>query len=350
MPHGGPHFGTQVTAPIQEGFRNQQEEEAKQKEIEDRRSCIARGGKWDPLTKTCDLDLKLAPPKEAPPKPPKVTPGGPELFKDPETGKVTGVTLPDGRSFFGLNTDEINDIINRDREEKARQAALPGVGTAQARSDIRFRGQQLAGQIGEFGELPISPTGFDIGEAATTGIVASIPSALRLGVTGAGIGLVGGAAVGAVGGPIGAGAGAAIGAAAGFVSGIASGMIGNFKSQRADTTTAQQRTLDEGKQTMMDWVTLARADPVNRNFYLTQFNQQAAQIDQAFRQMKLDTSRDLAKFETALPNLAEFHTFYSVGGERDSLNEEMRNALIAPLPEGYDFFALAERRKDESKS
>ena len=349
MPHGGPHFGTQITAPLQEGLRKQQTEEERLKEMEDRRSCIARGGKWDSVTKTCSLDLKLAPTKEAPEEPPKVTPSGPELFKDPETGKVTGVRLPDGRTFFGLNKDEIDDIINRDKAEKARLAGTAPVGTAQARADIRFRGQQLAGQIGQFEELGISPTGLKFGEAATTGIVNSIPSALRLGVTGAGIGLVGGAAVGAAGGPIGATAGAAIGAVAGFVSGIASGMIGNFKSQRADTTTAQQRTLDEGKQTLMDWVTLARADPVNRNFYLAQFNNQAAQIDQAHRQMKLDTSRDLAKFETALPNLAEFNTFYSEGGERDSLNEEMRNALIAPLPEGYDFFALTERRKDESK-
>ncbi|KKL94853.1 hypothetical protein LCGC14_1860580, partial [marine sediment metagenome] len=55
-------------------------------------------------------------------------------------------------------------------------------------------------------------------------------------------------------------------------------------------------------------------------------------------------------FETALPNLAEFETFYSTGGERDSLNNEMRNALIAPVPEGYDLFELTVRRKDELKS
>ena len=353
--------GTQITAPLSEGFIKQQKEDQIKQDEENRRSCIARGGKWNNVTKTCNIgtDLKLAPTKEPSEGPPKVTPSGPELFKDPKTGEVTGLTLPDGRVFFGLSKDEIDDFISRDREEKARGVALPNVGTAQARSNLQFEGQQLGRQVGQFGQLGTSPTGLDFGEAATTGVVNSVPSALRLaGQAGIGALVVGGAVKGASVGLIGApatggisvAAGAAIGAAVGLVTGIVSGMIGSFKSQRTDTTTSQQRVLDEGKQTLMDWVTLARSDPSNRNFYLAQFNNQLAQIDQAQRQMKLDTSRDVAKFETSIPNLAEFIAFYSEGGERDALLNEMRNALIAPLPEGYDFFALAERSKDESKS
>ena len=140
-------------------------------------------------------------------------------------------------------------------------------------------------------------------------------------------------------------AGAAIGAGVGFIARIVGGMQSNFKSQRTDTTTAQQRVLDEGKQTLMDWVTLARSDPANRMFYLSQFNKQLSQIEQAHRQMKLDTSRDLTKFETALPNLAEFDSFYSVGGERDALIEEMIIALKTLPPEGYDMLELTNRRK-----
>ena len=108
-----------------------------------------------------------------------------------------------------------------------------------------------------------------------------------------------------------------------------------------------KRVLDEGNQTLQDWVTLARSDPANKAFYLAQYNKQLAQIDQAHRQMKLDTSRDLAKFETALPNLAEFDSFYSVGGERDALNEEMRNALLTVSPENYNMLELAHRRQQQ---
>jgi len=121
-------------------------------------------------------------------------------------------------------------------------------------------------------------------------------------------------------------------------------MISNFKSQRRDTTTAQQRVLDEGKQNLNDWSTLAKNDPANRAYYLAQYNKQSAQINQAYRQMKLDTSRDVTKFETALPNLAEFEAFYSQGGERDALDNEMKNSLLAQAPEGYDMMELSYRR------
>ncbi len=300
-------------------------------------ACEAKGGTWDELTQTC---LPAFKPPEEKVKPQKVKPTAPEVGEIQGTAKQV-VRLPDGREFFGLNKDEVAQLVASETKPDIPLGAQPA-GTAQRRAEERARGEQLAGQVGEFGQLGVSPTGLEFGEAATTGIVASIPSALRLAATGAGIGLVGGATVA---GPIGAGAGAAIGAVAGFVSGIASGMIGSFKSQRTDTTTSQQRVLDEGKQTLMDWVTLARSDPSNKAFYLAQYNKQLAQINQAHRQMKLDTSRDLAKFETALPNLAEFNSFYSIGGERDALNEEMRIALTTVSPEGYDMLALTERRK-----
>jgi len=143
---------------------------------------------------------------------------------------------------------------------------------------------------------------------------------------------------------IGAGGGAIIGGAIGFIAGITGGMISNMKSQRTDTTTAQQRILDEGKQTMKDWATMAKADPANRMFYLSEYNKVSSQIHQAYRQMKLDTSQDLAKFETALPNLAEFEAFYSPGGERDALDIEMQSALQAVAPENYEMLELSYRR------
>ena len=125
---------------------------------------------------------------------------------------------------------------------------------------------------------------------------------------------------------------------------MASSMTSNLASQRRDTTTAQQRVLDEGKQTMKDWATLAEADPTNKAKYLAEYNKVSAQIDQAYRQMKLDTTRDVAKFETALPNLAEFEAFYAAGGERDTLDIEMRNALLTPSNVEYNVIELANRR------
>lgn len=307
--------------------------------ISPKQQCKLDGGVWDEATQTC----LFAPKDEAAKKPPEVLPNIPEVFDIEGTAKQ-GVTTTEGRQFFGLSPDEI-ELLARQQAEKT--APIPGTapaGTTQRQADIQFRGQQLAGGIGQFQPLGVSPTGLKLGEALTTGAVNAIPQAIQF----AGGAAVLGAATGtAVAGPLGTVGGAAIGAAAGFVAGLVSSMVSNFKSQRADTTTAQQRILDEGKQTMKDWATLARNDPANKAFYLAEYNKQSAQIDQAYRQMKLDTSRDVAKFETALPNLAEFESFYSSGGERDTLNIEMRTALLAQSPPNYDMLELTFRRKPE---
>jgi hypothetical protein len=207
----------------------------------------------------------------------------------------------------------------------------------------RAEAQRLAGQLGQFQQTEISPTGFDVGEGLITGLMDAIPSAIRAAGIGAAAGAVGGTAVAP---GVGTAGGAIIGATAGFISGLSSSVISNFKSQRRDTTTAQQRVLDEGKQNLNDWVTLAATDPANRHIYVARFNQQLAQIDEAYRQMKLDTSRDVAKFETALPNLAEFETFYSAQGERDFLMADMRFSLGVQQDQEYIYRVneLARRR------
>jgi hypothetical protein len=63
--------------------------------------------------------------------------------------------------------------------------------------------------------------------------------------------------------------------------------------------------------------------------------------------MKLDTNRDVAKFETALPDLAEFEAFYSAGGERDTLDLDMQNALLSPVSAEYKILELAQRRQKQ---
>lgn len=225
-----------------------------------------------------------------------------------EQGNATGVIQPDGTAFFGSEVTE--------------QATLQqGAVAADAQPQ-----PNLAGQVGQFDPLGISPTGLDFEEAFTAGIVQSIPRAIQFGV--GGLVLSGGNP---------------IAGAVGFISGLTGGIIGNFKGQRTDTTTAQQRILDEGKQTMKNWATMAAADPANKEFYLGEFNKVAAQIEQAHRQMKLDTSKDLARFETSLPNLAEFNAFYGPGGERSELQEDMLLALNQEAPIDYRLLALKQR-------
>jgi len=335
------------------GLQQQGEEEiAKAK-------CLGEGGRWDEKNKVCifpedELGLPRFPRKDfftqsfpEEDKGPSKAPGTLEGFTDVETGRTTGLTLPDGRTFLGLSRDEVAQISGA-FQKRGLPEGLPRVGTAQEQVNRGFEAEQLRGQVGQFGQLPVSPTRLDFGEATTVGIINSIPRALSFAATGALAGGVVGGTAGAAAAPITGGlsipAGAALGAVGGFIDGLTSSMISNLKSQRSDTTTAQQRVLDEGKQTMKDWATLAEADPANKAFYLAQYNKVASQIDQSYRQMKLDTNRDVCKFESAIPNLAEFEAFYAPGGDIDTLDQEMRNALLSPVSPEYKMLELAQRR------
>ena len=201
-------------------------------------------------------------------------------------------------------------------------------------SQAQLLGQQQAGQVGQFEQLGVQPTGLDIKEGLVTSLISQLPKALTYGLGAA-------AVTGAGTNPLSIIAGVGT-----FLGTLTSGLISNFKSQRSDTTTAQQRVLDEGKQTLSDWATMAAADPTRRSQAIAGFNAQLALIDQAYRQMKLDTNADVAKFETALPNLAEFESFYNLQGERDFLMEDMRLSLGGGLsPEAIDMRLMSMKNR-----
>lgn len=318
--------GTQPTAPLEEKTPEQK--------------CKEKGGFWDSARETCLMSSTRNEPADKR----KLT--TPEVFTDPKTGRVSGITLPDGRTFLGLGPDDVKRIAAQEAARGQPPEGTVPVGTAEDLAKRQAEAQRLSGQVGEIGPSDVTdPTGLSETEALTAGVRDSIPGAIRLAAQAG----VGAAAIGAVAtapaGGIGAVPAAAIGAAAGFTAGIVGGMIGNFKGQRTDTTTAQQRVLDEGKQTLMDWVTLAKADPARKEFYLSQFNQQLQLIQDAHVQMLVDTNADVLKFETALPNLAEFNSFYDPAGERDALVDEMRLALQTPSGVNYEMLLLAQRYK-----
>ena len=334
------NIGADLTLKNEEDKMNKKDPYASQ-----RASCKANGGYWDEQSNTCILAEQK--PKIEPSKPTAdlktgtITPAG----QTPASNFITKSNEP--RTYQGgtLTAAEFDEFKNKTIDVNNLQTSNnPNVQEAINQTPAgqqAIQAQQLGSQVGQFGELGVNPTGLNYGEAATAGLVGAIPRALQYGATAAAIGAAGGSVVPGVGNAAGAG----IGFIAGFVGGITSSIISNFKSQRSDTTTAQQRVLDEGKQNLNDWATLVAADPSNAQQYVAEYNKQLALIDKAYRQMKLDTSRDLAKFETALPNLAEFEAFYSAAGERDFINFKMRQALGSPQNIDYSMIELANRRK-----
>lgn len=311
----------------------------------------------------------------------------PEVKKE-EPKEPTKVTenpkgYPVKTDKYGSQTLITPDLVGQTRRDIELVKTTGGGMTAQElalaqeqQKLLQAQGKQLAGQVGQFSPMPLSNEPLlDYEQGLLQGLVNFIPRAitnvgalslLRGGATGAVAAAgPGSRALGtnpralgtnpralAAGASVAGGAGGLLSginpyvAGGALIAGIASSMISEFKGQRTDTINAQKRVLDEGKQTMKDWATLAESDPANRVYYLSQYNMVAAQIDQAYRQMKYDTQRDLVKFETALPDLAEFEAFYAIGGERQALDMEMRNALIAPAEVDYKLLELANRRQN----
>ena len=320
---------------------------ARKEQSDEEVSCVANGGRWDPTTNTCIM------PEPAPtPLPtsaaPRVDPNIPEVIRDQASGKLTGVTLPDGRTFQNLSPTEVQATVDNFLRKTDLPEGTQPAGTSQRRVEQAFEGEQLAGQVGQTQPSPTTGSGgvlggVDVGEAGAVGISEAIPRALTI----AGGAAIAGATAGAVttGGvasvPL-----AAVGAVVGFTGSISSSVLSNMKSQRSDTTRAQQRTLDEGKQAMQDWATLAASDPDKRQEYVNNFNSVLQQIQDSHVQMIVDTNKDVAKFETAVPNLAEFNSFYAPGGERDALVADMQRSVrgeVPPLESNFRMAALTNR-------
>jgi len=294
--------------------------------------CVAKGGTWDSVNAVC-----VFPEVKPLPKPviPKVAPNTPETFTNVKTGIQSGIVDPlTGKTFLGLSPEDVNQIAQSRLEKTQQPEGTAPVGTAQDAANKQALGEQLSAQVGQTDPSIASPSSLDLGETVTSSLREAIPRALTLS---------GGAAVaGATAGLATAGAASiplAVGAAAiTFTGSISASMLSNMKRQRTDTTNAQQRVLDEGKQTLSDWSTLASADPSRKIEAVTQFNNQLQIIQDAHHQMLTDTNADVLKFENAIPNLAEFNSFYSVGGERDALVADMRNALTGVLnPDEVNF-------------
>ena len=261
-----------------------------------------------------------------------------------ERGRIAA-TAPEGYAvdkYGNLFDSRSPEAIAQAKEDIGRfEAGGPTELSESRRVEVAQEQQQLAGQVGQFQQLPVSPEGLDFGEAATTGLTDAIPRALTI----AGGAAVAGASVGSIAGTAGAPAtaglsipaGAAIGASVGFVGSLSASILSDFKEQRRNMNEDPAVILQDGKTALGKWATMAASDPANSGFYINNFNNQLALIDQAHRQVKLDTSRDVLLFERSADLLADFETFYLPGEERDQVIAEMKLALGVQQDADYTY-------------
>ncbi len=93
--------------------------------LSERLSCEAKGGKWDPVALKCILPTSEVKPSTAL-----------ETFTDPRTGRASGITLPDGRTFLGLSSEDVERIAAGEQARVSRPEGTAPVGTSQAAADV----------------------------------------------------------------------------------------------------------------------------------------------------------------------------------------------------------------------
>lgn len=355
MPYTQPTFGTMITNPGEDLFNKMKAQTDKDRWAEDKRKCIASGGKWDDKTHTCSLPFSK--PSEDPY---KISAGGGSSkpaedysgYYDPEkkafitnSGKVYPTGNPDFRP--GPTDEQIEHLKNgnvkvtRAGQEwilspaewktlnEGKGAITNKIQEIRAAPNLQQQRMQQLLQAAQAGLLTpeqlqsIGGSDVNVSEALGAGAVGAIP-----GVIG---GAVGGATVGALGGPIGAVAGAVIGGLGTFLTSVR----GNIKGQQTGEFAADASALSKGERYLRSLVTDTNQNPQNAAENIALFYQTLNLIDAAHAKTWKDSQEDLNVFlgNDGTPQLAKFEVFDNT--MRQYYISQFNTALNAPDPNKF---------------
>lgn len=246
----------------------------------------------------------------------------PEVIRDQDTGRISGVTLSNGSTFFG-NKREVEAIVNRQTAKTETPEGAVTAGTAQRQLEL----QQQINKIGQIGKLnPAVQADINISQAITAGAAKVIPAAVGGAALGATAGLIGSGGALSIPGAIGLGA-------AGAVTGFTSGILSNIKEQQRGELQAADIELTNARTNMRQLAMLASQDPANADIYISQYNDQLTRIYQARRQTKAEVTGDLNSFmEDGREQLADFDAFLQPGGIADIYGQKLSIALNSGIP------------------
>lgn len=279
-------------------------------------SCESKGGRWDEATQTCIMPQ--APVNKNPPA------GTIETFSNAQ-GRASGVSLPTGETYLGLNPNDVNQIAAGEAQRVARPENSAPIGTAGAEAQRQQRNKQLM-QMAQQGLLTpqqldtIQQTDINWGQALTAGTLGNLPSVLTNVVAGAGAGatggaLIGGAAglgIGAVPGAIGGGI---IGGTAGLIKGIWGGTQANIKSQQKGEIAATKDVLNAARTNMKALTMIVSKDPTKAEEAIQLYYNQLSQVQKAQRKLQRETEGNLNSFmEDGTQDLSDFELFLQPGG------------------------------------
>lgn len=292
-------------------------------------SCEANGGKWDPVNNVCIMPQPQPTPQPAAdtgiqtPTEPTLT--NPETFRD-QQGNLSGITLPDGKTFLGLSPDDVNKIAGREAERTAQPLGTSPVGTAAAAQADMQRKIQTAQNIGNIDLATVQQMeaeGLNVKEYLAAGGQGAVKSALGYGAAGA--------AAGALGGPVGAGVGAAVGVTAGLVKGFYSDVTSNIKSQRNDLVTTKTKQLKQRKTAIQNYISAANANPAAADDYIAAANIEFSLIRRDYNTLLLESEKNLEFWGgDATPQLVDYEVYFE--STEPALISRLQQAVLKPDP------------------
>jgi hypothetical protein len=287
-------------------------------------------------------------PKEEVTPPPKLT--APEVFRDQNTGKLSGITLPNGNTFLGLKPSEVKGFNESWQSDTQLPPGTQPAGTAQAQANTQARNQELL-KLGEQGiltpqeldALNIQEAPIDWSQAGTAGLAGAIPGlaglAVGAGLTASGVGAIAGIPIAAV---------SAL-SVAGAITGIVLGMKSNIAKQQRGEIAKTKDVLAAAKTNMKAAVTIASKDPKQADTAIELYYQQLREVQKAQRKLQRETAGDLNKFmEDGTEDLSDFELFLAPGGYADIKKMQLEQALNKGSPAtDEELMLLAQEYSDE---
>lgn len=243
-----------------------------------------------------------------------------------------GVTLPDGRTFLGLNPQDVAEIAAAEKAKAAIPENAQPVGTAQALANRQASIQQAIQQGQGIAANPnltgVQESSIDWGQALTAGTVGNLPSVL----TNVGVGAAAGAAIGAptvIGAPV----GAIIGGVGGLIKSIWTGTESNIKKQQKGQIAVTKDVLAAAKTNMKALAVIVSKDPTKAEDAINLYYAQLAQVQRAQRKLQLETSGNLNKWmDDGTQDLSDFELFLQPGGYADIQLARIQQAAMKGQP------------------
>lgn len=306
---------------------------------EQKKQCLARGGKWDEASQRCIMPQSqttdnTTTPTNAPTTPTNAEPqnkdipmNAPEIIKDEETGKMTGIRMPDGKTFLGMSPEEIKIFMQKYNSDTQLPEGANPAGTARRAYNDMQRKIQLAQQVGMI-DMGTAMQAEDLGinwkEAGLSGLSNIVPSAIGYGIAGAG--------AGAFAGGIGAVPGAVIGATAGLVKGFYSGVTGNIKAQKGDLISGKVTELQRRQTALQNYISAANANPAAAEEMMKAYNIEKALIRKDYNTLMKEANEDLTYWggEDGTSQLIQYEVFFE--SIEPALDMKMQQAILKPNP------------------